>query len=291
MSALLAGVGCRAETADPPVPQARAITDPAGNQVEVPADLHDVFGMYTTDLDYAIALGLPLARTQAIRSGSVGLPYFLPADQLEGVDTIVNYPTYEYEKIAAVAPDLILNGLGYDGGPDVAALQAIAPTYTFDGFSGDWREDLTAMAAALGYESEAQQFLDRIAVRTAEVKVVVDALEKPPTILTGWYDPADAGFSGPQLDNLSGLVFSELGIRTPELITEIWTTVSRERILELSDADLIMLTVETVDDPEATVARARADKVWRQLPAVADGRIVGIATSSATPRRMPTWSS
>lgn len=275
-SVLMAATACRSEVAEP-VPQARTITDPAGNEVEVPAEVHAVFGMYTTDLDYALALGLEPARTQAIRGGSVGLPYFLPADQIEGLETIVNYPTFEYEKIAAIGPDLILNGLGYEGGPDVNALQAIAPTYTFNGFAGDWREDLTAMGTAFGRGAEAQQFLDRIDARTAEVKAVVDALDEPPTILVGWYDPKDAGFSGPQLDNLSGLVFHDLGIATPALVTDTWTTVSRERIPELSDADVIVLAVETVDDIETELTRAREDTIWHQLPAVAEDRIMGIS--------------
>ena len=240
----------------------------------MPTEPRRVFGMYTTDLDYALALGLPIAPVQAIRNGSVGLPDFFPQEELGDVEFFVNYPEYNWERIASIDADLILNGLGYDGGPDVERLNEIAPTYTFNGFGGDWRDDFTAMGEAFGREAEAATFLEQLDERTDELRAIVP---EGLTVAFGWYNPdGGGGFVGPQLDSLQGVIFDDLGIAVPALVTEPWTEIAQEQMLEMTDADLFIVAVETAEDADATLAAVREDPVWSALPAVQAGNLVAM---------------
>lgn len=255
----------------------RTVTDPSGATVVIPGDAQRVFGMYTTDLDYALTLELGLASVQSIRSGSVGFPDFFPADRLGGIEPLVNYPEPEYEKIAAAAPDVIVNGLGYEGGPDATKLAAIAPTFTYDGFDGDWRDDFSALAAAFGREEVAEAFLQRVNNRTAEVKAEVDALDKAPTVAYGWAnEDGSGGFIGTSPSTLGAQIFAEVGLRPSKAVGVEWTEISHEKITELADADLLMIAVETDTDQQAVLARVRKDPIWSRLPAVRDGHVVAV---------------
>jgi iron complex transport system substrate-binding protein len=252
------------------------VVDGNGNEVEMPQDPQRVFGMYTTDLDYALALGVPVAPTQAIRTGSTELPEFFPQDELAGVeDVFVNYPEFNYEQIAAIQPDLIINGLGYDDGADAERLAQIAPTYTFDGFGGDWREDFTALAEALGRERQAQEYLDRIDERSAEVAALIADRESAPVMAYGYYNgDGSGGFYGPQPDQLQPIVFHDLGIETTSAAPDIWTEVAQEQVGLLADVDILMIAYETTEDPDAILEAIEADPVWSALPAVQEGRVV-----------------
>lgn len=280
-AAVLAGLaGCAATNATPSdggSATPRTVTDPSGETVQIPANAQRVFGMYTTDLDYAITLELGLAPVQTIRQGSVGFPDFFPQGPLAGVEKLVNYPDPQYEKIAAAAPDVIVNGLGYEGGPDATKLAAIAPTFTYNGFDGDWRDDFTALGAAFGKEDVAEAFLRQVNSRTAEVKTKVAALGESPVVAYGWAnEDGSGGFNGSAPTTLGTQVFDEVGISSPKAVGKEWTEISHEKIAELSDVDLIMIAVETDTDQQAVLNRVRKDPIWAQLPAVKAGHLVAV---------------
>lgn len=280
-AALLTGLAaCGATDATPSTEASatpRIVTDPSGKTVEIPGDAQRVFGMYTTDLDYAITLELGLAPVQAIRQGSVGFPDFFPQEQLAGIEKLVNYPERQFEKIAAVAPDVIVNGLGYEGGPDATKLAAIAPTFTYNGFDGDWRDDFTALGAAFGKEDVAAAFLEQVNSRTAEVKTKVDALGTSPVVAYGWAnEDGSGGFNGSAPTTLGTQVFDEVGIKSPKAVGKDWTEISHEKIAELSDVNLIMIAVETDSDQQAVLDRVKKDPIWAQLPAVKAGHLVAV---------------
>lgn len=281
LTGLLAGLGaCSATNATPAAESsasARTVTDPAGKTVEIPGNVRRAFGMYTSDLDYAITLGLPLAPVQSIREGSVGFPDFFPQEPLQGIEPLVNFPEFEYEKIAAAEPDVIINGLGYEGGPDGRKLAAIAPTFTYDGFDGDWRDDFKAVAAAFGKEQVAEAFLQQVSARTGEVKAKVAALGEAPTVAYGYYYPGGNGeFIGSAPDNLIGQVLAEVGIKPSKAVGKDWTEISHEKIPDLADVDLLMIAVDTDSDQDKVLAALRKDPIWSKLPAVKAGHVVAV---------------
>jgi iron complex transport system substrate-binding protein len=114
-----------------------------------------------------------------------------------GLEPLVNYPEPQFENIAAAAPDVIVNGLwAMRGGSDAAKLAATAPTFTYHGFDGDWRDDFTALAKAFGQEQVAEEFLQRVSARTAEVQRKVDALGEA-VVAYGWTNAdGSGGFNG-----------------------------------------------------------------------------------------------
>ncbi len=120
-------------------------------EVNMPAEPKKALGMYTTDLDMLITLGIPLASQQPIRdSGYTGFPSFFDQEALKGITPFTNYPEFNFEAILKAQPDVILNGLGYDKELD-GKLSDIAPTYTFNGFDGsDWRTKFKTVAEAFG---------------------------------------------------------------------------------------------------------------------------------------------
>jgi iron complex transport system substrate-binding protein len=278
---LLGGLaGCSASEASSsaePSASPRTVTDPSGKTVVIPSDAQRVFGMYTTDLDYALTLELGLAPVQSIRQGSVGFPDFFPQAPIAGIEPLVNYPDPQFEKIAGAAPDVIVNGLGYEGGPDAAKLSAIAPTFTYNGFDGDWRDDFTALADAFGKEQVAEEFLQQVSARTAEVKSKVDSLGEAPVVAYGWAnEDGSGGFNGSAPTTLGAQIFDEVGITSPKAVGKEWTEISHEKIAELDDVDLIMIAVETDTDQQAVLDRVKKDPIWSQLPAVRAGRLVAV---------------
>ncbi|WP_152363625.1 ABC transporter substrate-binding protein [Microlunatus speluncae] len=257
--------------------QPRTVTDPTGRQVEIPGSPQRVFGVYSTDVDYAMTLGLGLAPVQSIASSAVGFPAFFPQAGLAGIEPMKNYPEIQYEKVAAIQPDVIINGLGYEGGADHDKLAAIAPTFTYDGFDGDWRDDFTALAAAFGRQQEADTFLRQVADRTAEVKSRVAALDRPPVFAYGVItDDGGGGFNGSAPTKLNPQLFEEVGISSPSAVGKDWTTLAPERIADLDDVDLIMIAVSPQRDAKAELGKIRNNPVWSGLPAVRSGRLMAV---------------
>lgn len=255
----------------------RTVRDETG-QVQVPAEPARVFGMYTSDLDMAITLGLPLAPVQSIRAGSVSFPDFLPADALDGVQTLVNYPEFDFEAIASAAPDVILNGLGYEGGPDAERLTQIAPTFTYDGFSGDWLEKFELVAEAFDRTAQYQQYVDTLDARFADLRALLDGGEKP-TVLYGWANTeGGAGFYGPDAGGSPFVdALGKVGLSTTAAATEPWTELAQENLNQLADVDILIFAVETSADVEELVRRVNSDPVWAALPAVRDGQVYTVS--------------
>jgi iron complex transport system substrate-binding protein len=142
--------------------------------VTLPAAPKKALGMYTTDVDILITLGIPLAQNQPIRGdGWTDFPTFFPQAELENVKPFANYPDYNFEKILAAEPDFILNGLGYDADV-VKKLPGIAPTYSVDAFDGrNWLEHFKETAVALGRVDKYDEWIRKYDARVAEVKAAI----------------------------------------------------------------------------------------------------------------------
>ena len=154
-------------------------------EVTLPGQPKAALGMYTTDVDILITLGIPLAKEQPIRGdGYDDFPTFFPQEELADVTPFANYPDYNYEKILQIQPDMILNGLGYDP-KTVKRLPEIAPTYSLDAFDGrNWMEHFEETARALGKTAEYEAWVASYEKRVAEVKAKLD-----PSVLDKVYSP------------------------------------------------------------------------------------------------------
>jgi iron complex transport system substrate-binding protein len=253
-------------------PTTRTVEDMTG-EVEIPADPQAALGMYTTDVDILLTLGIPLAGSQPVRDeGYQTFPSFFPQAELEGVETFTNFPEYNYEAILAAQPDFILNGLGYDADV-VAKLPEIAPTFSFNGFDGsDWRDLFRETAAQLGREEQAQAWFDTYEARVAEVKAALAERDIAPVVgpVDYWDGQVSASCYG-----IPCLVFADLGLEITPLATVDGTSLSPEQLSQLSDIDVFFTTATPnaaggFDDPFAPVA---GNPLWQALPAVQGGAI------------------
>jgi len=173
----LALAGCGSTDPVPAGSSAKSDTVTIASQfgkVEIPAAPKRALGMYTTDVDILITLGIPLAKEQPIRGdGWTDFPSFFPQKELEGVKPFANYPDYNYERILGAQPDFILNGLGYDK-KTVKKLPEIAPTYSLNAFDGkNWLVHFKKTATALDRVDAYDAWMKKYDARVAEVKKAI----------------------------------------------------------------------------------------------------------------------
>lgn len=270
---LLSGCGGAASSSQATGSATRTVESESGS-VTIPSEPQAALGMYTTDLDMLITLGIPLAKSQPIRdNGYASYPAFFDQEALKGITPFNNFPEHNYEAILGAAPDLILNGLGYDEkiGPK---LTAIAPTYTFNGFDGsDWRGKFKQVAQDLGKTAEYTAWMDKYQAKVDEVKAKLAAAKLHPVVAPVGYSEGKANVS---CYGVPCLVFKDLGLEISPLSTPEGSYLSTEQLEQLNGIDAIFTA--TVPNPEggkntSEFAELDGNKLWAALPFVSNKEI------------------
>lgn len=252
--------------------ETRTVETPKG-QVTIPAVPKRVVATYSTDVDYALVLGLPLVGAGTVR-GEAGYDF---ADHqagydLSGAEKIAIFPQTNYEQIAALQPDLIIsNYLMEENGYEL--MSAIAPTLWFDN-DIDWQDTLRAYGVAFDKSQVAEDFLAKIETRTAELAAKVPA----GTSLALVNNFGDGTFVIMQASDL-GTLYEGLGFEPSANVPPLYENrvpYSIERIDLLADADILLLWRNRV--PEGGFAPSVYDGMmaipgWEDLPAVKAGRV------------------
>lgn len=242
-------------------------------EVTLPTDPQAALGMYTTDLDMLITLGVPLAQSQPIRDdGYSTFPSFFDQEALEGITPFTNFPEFSYESILAAQPDLIVNGLGYDESIGTK-LAEIAPTYSFNGFDGsDWRVKFEALAEALGRTAEHDAWTARYQAKVDDIRARLDEAGLDPVV-------GSVGVNDDQVTvscyGTPCLVFDDLGLDITPLSDGEGATLSFEEVGQLDGIDAVFTSMAPEDDGsfgDAFEALA-GNAVWQQLPFVTEGQI------------------
>ncbi|MEP7764279.1 ABC transporter substrate-binding protein [Sanguibacter sp. 25GB23B1] len=254
------------------ITETRTVTTEFGD-VSLPTDPQAALGMYTTDLDMLVTLGIPLASSQPIRDdGYSTFPWFFDQEALEGITPFTNYPEFSYESILAAEPDVILNGLGYDEGIGTR-LAEIAPTYSFNGFDGsDWRTKFEAVAEAFDRTAEHDAWTEKYQAKVDDITARLDEAGLAPVV-------ASAGITDGQVSvscyGTPCLVFADLGLEISPLSDGEGTSLSFEEVGRLADVDAIFTSMSPETD--GTLGDAFADlagnALWEQLPVVVEGQI------------------
>ncbi|MEV7962458.1 ABC transporter substrate-binding protein [Oerskovia paurometabola] len=249
--------------------------DSAFGETTIPTDPQAALGVYTTDLDMLITLGIPLADSQPIRSqGYTTFPSFFDQKALEGIKTFENFPEYNYEEILAAKPDVILNGLGYDD-ELVTKLPDIAPTYSFNGFDGrDWRESFAEVAKAFDKVAEHDAWTAKYQAKVDDVKARLAAAGIDPVVGPVGYGDGEVIVS---CYGTPCLVFDDLGLRiTPLAEGEEGTTLGTEQLEQLAGIDWVFTSTAPdektgeLTDPFAELA---GNGLWTSLPFVANQNV------------------
>lgn len=285
------GIGDRRRTAArqaaTPAAGATRLVESALGPVELPVDPRRVVAGYTTDMDVALVLGLPLVAGPGARglAGQAFAPY-QPAEALTGVAKVTTYPEANFEQIAAVAPDCIIDSA--DADPRRYELfSQIAPTFNFNevlyapgSFKADWRAALLAVGDAFGrrpraeaeiaaYEERAAALRERLAERWAGATFVTLGSWQPGLVLV-----TDRNMH-PAL-----ILAEDLGLTPAAVMPETFEgrpNLSLER-LDLLDADLLFIRIEAAEEGEgrdrAALDGVQASPLWQRLPAVQAGSVV-----------------
>lgn len=264
-------------TAEP----ARTMTvDSQFGKVTLPAAPTKALGMYTTDVDILIALGIPLAHDQPIRGdGWTDFPTFFPQDELKDVEPFANYPDYNYEKILAAEPDFILNGLGYDADA-VKKLPGIAPTYSVDAFDGrSWLEHFKETAVALDRVDKYDAWMTKYNARVAEVKAAIG--EHGAGLVVAPVSSYEGKVSSACYSGVECQAFRDVGLTVfpgAERKDGKGVELSLEQVGQLSDID-VAFTIEVPGDKGAaeyanTQSTLMKNPLWARLDFVKDKRIV-----------------
>ena len=236
--------------------------------VELPVDPQAALGMYMTDIDMLIELGVPLAKSQPIRTGQSELPAYFPQDAVKDLTFFGNYPEYSYEKIAAARPDLILNSLAYDAStPDTLA--KIAPTLSFNGFGAKpWRDNFALVAEKLDRTDRYDAWTARYEKRLAEVKAKLGSRLDGVVVAPVWY--MNGQINTGCLSHQTCSTFADLGVTVLDIARENGgkgVVLSMENIARLSDVT-VALAIEPSPGSSGGLTPVADEPAWNRLPFV-----------------------
>jgi iron complex transport system substrate-binding protein len=230
------------------------------------------------DAETALELGVqPVGASDWLGFGGDGVGPW-DAGKYTSKPEIIETLQPNYEKIAALKPDLILDVRGSGDQARYQKLSSIAPTIGVpkdgDNYLTSTTEETTMIATALGEKQKGQQLLDKVDKAFASAAAAHPGWKgKTVTVATrtseGWgaYTQGDVRLSF--LEKL-GFVQSPTIAKLKPNSSGFSVSISDEQ-LDMLDADLIVGFPIFIDASQIT-----GDAQWKAIPAVAAGRDVVI---------------
>jgi iron complex transport system substrate-binding protein len=238
-----------------------------------------------TDQDAVLALGkVPVGTTDWVGgyAGAIG-PW--AAGRLNGAAT----PTMmkdtgtgpQVEKIAALAPDLILALYAGLTKEQYTTLSKLAPVVAqpkqYNDYGIPWQEQTTTIGKALGKEAEGKKLVEDVEAEFAAVrKEHPEFAGATAVVATPWEGFFVYGSQDPRSRTLTSLGFALPADLDKVIGDQFGASISKERG-DLLDQDAIVWTVpDTAKDP----AKLHGDKLYKDLDVVKQGREVFLAETS-----------
>ncbi len=193
---------------------------------------------------------------------------------------ILNMPELDFEKIAALQPDLILGIYSGITEQDYETLSQIAPTVAqtdeYVDYGVPWQEATSTIGTALGRSERAEELI-------AEVQDQFDAVREAhpewagQSIAVATYGPDDLGVFASE--DLRSRFFTSLGFEVPARFDELagdlfYATFSFEQAELLDDVDVLVW--DQLNFTEGGRATVEADPLLQQLDVTREGRVVFI---------------
>ncbi len=245
--------------------EVKSYTTAAGEQIEIPAKPQRVVYLGAT-LGDLLAMDIPIAGANLVNADSQteGL--------LESIADVGN--PGDPEAIAALEPDLILNG--YTNDPDRnRAFAKIAPTVPFDS-SRPYQERARELGEIFGKQDEAEGWISAFTAKSNEMWAKLDVAEgETATILL------QLGKTLYVMGNrsLGVVLYQEQGFDIPpavqsNIIDEKLTFIvlPEELLPEYAGDRLFMLTLNS-DESKDEVEKRVQTSLWNGLPAVREGKV------------------
>ena len=243
---------------------------------------------YLRDTDTALALGAPLVGTTTNPSFANGhAPWQQPPPDLPAMSTASGLP---FERIAGLAPDLILATDDYSLARDLPRLSAIAPTLGYQNGVGQdlWSDTARRIGQVLGRTDAAEDAITRVQAQVAATRAAHPEFTGK-TITLGPVQSESQIYTVNSTTDASMRLFADLGFRLsprvlglPSTATPGRTQVPPER-LDLLDADVMVLPFTN----PGVRARLEANPLFRNLPAVQRGSYVPLDLPAAVALGFP----
>jgi iron complex transport system substrate-binding protein len=195
----------------------------------------------------------------------------------------------QFEKIAALEPDLILATARWDIADHYARLSEIAPTVGT--IEGSWEDGAMAVGQAVGKAPEMSEAIAEVNQRITDLGEELPGLKGKTAV--GVYNFEPGGYLvNTDLESPNNRLNAALGfVPDQELFAVVETiakaspnaSVSAER-LDLFDADMLVISFGSEDARKATYADPR----YANLPVVKDGRVYETDNFGAAASQNPT---
>lgn len=243
---------------------------------EIPEAPERVVTVGISDHDAVLALGtVPVAIT--VDSDSSGdQPHGVwpwAQDELgDGKPEVLPTAEIDYERIAALQPDLITTVYSGITAEDYQKLSQIAPTVAQSGEYPDagmpWDEMTRLISRALGEEEQAEELIAEVEERFAQAREQHPEFNDKTAVYAGFLDAGQYYAETAQSSRVE--VLSALGFKVPEEVTgdEFFVEISQEQ-LSLLDHDVLMW--EIGDNPDITTA-IKNNPLYQQLGVAREGR-------------------
>lgn len=240
--------------------------------VEITKEPKRVVALGWGDAETALALGVePVGASDWLAFGGEGVGPWLE-DAYTNAPTILGTMELDYEQIAALEPDLILDVRSSGDEERYNRLSEIAPTIGVpeggDNYLTPTEQQVQMIAKALGKEAQGVELLNDVEAAFEEAKEAYPQFAGK-TIAVGSF--TSEGW-GAYVNGDSRVDFmTNLGFLNKEEIEEqadgsFYVPVSDEQ-LEILDADLTVVLPIWVDTKEVT-----DNPLYQQIPSVVDGR-------------------
>ncbi len=241
-------------------------------ETTIDAEPERVVAVGFNDQDFALALGVKPVGVRQFQGGIdiTGRPW--AQDELAGASPeIIGAEELEYEKIAALRPDLILGVYSGLTEKDYKTLSKIAPTVAqtdeYDDYGMPWQEQAQMSAEALGVEQKGAAVVDDVERQVAEAREAHPEFEGRSFVLAAVNGGKVYVYSS---EDLRSRFFESLGFKTPAEVDELtgesfFAEVSGEN-LSMLDQDLLVVYGAPKDIEGLPLAG--------RMKAVKEGRVV-----------------
>lgn len=252
-----------------------------------------------TEQDSLLALGIVPVSTTEWFGGHPGAVWPWAQDELGTAEkpvVLTNTDGYQFEKIAAQRPDLIIGLYSSITQADYDTLSKIAPTIAQPkggiDYGVSWQDTVRTVGKAVGRSTAAEQVVTDVEGKIAAVKTANPSFTGQTALIAAPYE----GYYVYGSQDPRGRLLTSLGFTLPAGLDELTgkefgVSISRERTDLLDTGALVWL----VTAHDADRAKIHGDALYAKLKVktegrdvfLEDGELLGGATSFITPLSLP----
>lgn len=269
-------------------------------RTEIKAEPKRVVSLGLTDQDAILALGVrPVGATAWF--GEQPYSSWPWADSKWGdarAEVISDGNQVQYEKVAALRPDLIIGQYAQVTQEQYDKLSQIAPVVAQNGryedYSTPWREMTTTIGKALGRQTEAKKLITDAEAKFAEIRKAHPEFDGKKVIVAD--SPAGGQYGAFAPADPRTVLMTEIGFKVDDKLTGLTKdgkpVMFGDERLDLLDTDVLVL----MPPDKSGIDRAKGTAVYQRLRVVQEDRVVylpytdppaGVALTFATVLSIP----